>query len=112
MSYARCSVCGYAMRVEKVSNDVMMMWCGKHCGLGQAYFARDDIFETLDGLEKKNRDNRTPRGMLDNGLGSAPTSKNAIDAERLVNNPQQSWGFEGEPPEAVIKDFGTRDGTS
>ena len=30
----------------------------------------------------------------------------------LANNPQQSWGFEGEPPEAVIKDFGTRDGTS
>ena len=29
-----------------------------------------------------------------------------------ANNPQQSWGFEGEPPEAVIKDFGTRDGTS
>jgi hypothetical protein len=29
-----------------------------------------------------------------------------------ANNPQQSWGFEGEPPEAVIKDYGTRDGTS
>jgi hypothetical protein len=29
-----------------------------------------------------------------------------------ANNPQQSWGFAGEPPEAVIKDFGTRDGTS
>jgi hypothetical protein len=29
-----------------------------------------------------------------------------------ANNPQQSWGFEGEPPEAVTKDFGTRDGTS
>src|SRR5262249_9128240 len=29
-----------------------------------------------------------------------------------ANNPQQSWGFEGEPPEAVIKDSGTRDGTS
>ena len=28
-----------------------------------------------------------------------------------ANNPQQSWGFEGEPPEAVIKDVGTRDGT-
>jgi hypothetical protein len=28
-----------------------------------------------------------------------------------ANNPQQSWGFEGEPPEAVIKDSGTRDGT-
>jgi hypothetical protein len=28
-----------------------------------------------------------------------------------ANNPQQSWGFEGEPPEAVMKDSGTRDGT-
>jgi hypothetical protein len=25
----------------------------------------------------------------------------------LANNPEQSWGFEGEPPEAVTKDFGT-----
>jgi hypothetical protein len=29
-----------------------------------------------------------------------------------ANNPQQSWGFEGEPPEAVIKDSGKGDGTS
>jgi hypothetical protein len=29
-----------------------------------------------------------------------------------ANNPQQSWGFEGEPPEAVIKDSGTRVRTS
>ena len=28
-----------------------------------------------------------------------------------ANNPQQSWGFGGEPPEAVMKDSGTRDGT-
>jgi hypothetical protein len=28
-----------------------------------------------------------------------------------ANNPQQSWGFEGEPPEAVMKDSRTRDGT-
>jgi hypothetical protein len=26
-------------------------------------------------------------------------------AMREANNPQQSWGFEGEPPEAVIKGF-------
>ena len=26
-------------------------------------------------------------------------------------NPQQSWGFDGEPPEAVMKDSATRDGT-
>jgi hypothetical protein len=35
-----------------------------------------------------------------------------VHKELRANNPQQSWGFEGEPPEAVIKDFGTRDGTS
>jgi hypothetical protein len=29
-----------------------------------------------------------------------------------ANTPQQSWGFDGEPPEAVIKESGTRDGTS
>jgi hypothetical protein len=28
-----------------------------------------------------------------------------------ANNPQRSWGFEGEPPKAVMKDSGTRDGT-
>ena len=29
----------------------------------------------------------------------------------VANNPQQSWGFDGEPPEAVMKDSGTREGT-
>jgi hypothetical protein len=29
-----------------------------------------------------------------------------------INNPQQSWGFDGEPPKAVMKDSGTRDWTS
>jgi hypothetical protein len=28
-----------------------------------------------------------------------------------ANDPQQSWGFDGEPPEAVMKDSGTRDWT-
>jgi hypothetical protein len=28
-----------------------------------------------------------------------------------INNPQQSWGFEWEPPKAVMKDSGTRDWT-
>ena len=27
-----------------------------------------------------------------------------------ANDPQQSWGFGWEPPEAVMKDSGTRDG--
>ena len=35
------------------------------------------------------------------GLASTPEA----------NDPQQSWGFGGEPPEAVMKDSGTRDGT-
>jgi hypothetical protein len=30
----------------------------------------------------------------------------------IINNPQQSWGFDGEPPKAVMKDSGTRDWTS
>jgi hypothetical protein len=53
MTYARCSECGHVIQVEKVSNDVMMMWHGTHCGLAQAYFADGEIFETLDDLEKK-----------------------------------------------------------
>ena len=41
------------MQVEKVSNDVMMMWHATHCGLAQAYFAKEDIFETLDDLKEE-----------------------------------------------------------
>ena len=35
----------------------------------------------------------------------------AIQSVVLINNPQQSWGFEWEPPKAVMKDSGTRDWT-
>jgi hypothetical protein len=35
----------------------------------------------------------------------------AAEPTKQANNPQQSWGFGGEPPEAVMKDSGTRDGT-
>jgi hypothetical protein len=35
----------------------------------------------------------------------------AID-DQEISNPQQSWGFDGEPPKAVIKDSGTKDETS
>ena len=48
MPYARCSECGQSMHVEKVSDDVMMMWHGAHCGSSQTYFADKDIFETGD----------------------------------------------------------------
>jgi RNA-directed DNA polymerase len=34
-----------------------------------------------------------------------------VALENKANDPQQSWGFGGEPPEAVMKDSGTRDGT-
>jgi hypothetical protein len=40
------------MGVEKVSDDVMMMWQGTHCGSLQTYFADKDIFDTADDLEK------------------------------------------------------------
>jgi hypothetical protein len=53
MPYARCSECGQTIQVESVSNDVMMMWHGTHCGSSQAYFADKEIFETADDLEKK-----------------------------------------------------------
>ena len=33
------------------------------------------------------------------------------DFSGVANNPQRSWEFEGEPPKAVMKDSGTRDGT-
>jgi hypothetical protein len=46
MPYARCSACGQTMHVEEVSNDVMTMWHGTHCGSSQTYFADKDIFET------------------------------------------------------------------
>jgi hypothetical protein len=41
------------MEVEKVSNDVMMMWHGTHCGSLRTYFADKDILETACDLEKK-----------------------------------------------------------
>ena len=53
MPYARCSECGQTMQLEKVSNDVMMMWHGTHCGSSQAYFASKEIFQVADDFEKK-----------------------------------------------------------
>ena len=53
MTYAQCSECGHAIHVEKVSNNVMMLWRSTHCGLAQAYFTDEDIFETLDDLDRK-----------------------------------------------------------
>jgi hypothetical protein len=53
MPYARCSECGQTTEVEKVSDDVMMMWRGTHCGSVRTYFADKDIFEIARNLEKK-----------------------------------------------------------
>ena len=36
-----------------MSNDVMMMWHGTHCGSLRTYFADKDIFETARYLKKK-----------------------------------------------------------
>jgi hypothetical protein len=41
------------------------------------------------------------------GIFNAETERQ----NRPANNPQQSWGFEEEPPEAVRRDVGTRDRT-
>ena len=36
-----------------MSNDVMMMWHGTHCGSLRTYFADKYIFETAPDLERK-----------------------------------------------------------
>jgi hypothetical protein len=41
---------------------------------------------------------------------SVPQALVPDSVRKKANNPQQSWGFEGEPPKAVMKDSGTRDG--
>jgi hypothetical protein len=41
--------------------------------------------------------------------GNINTPVNRLSLQ--INNPQQSWGFEWEPPKAVMKDSGTRDWT-
>jgi hypothetical protein len=73
---------------------------------------RDRDAERLGGLEV---DHQFELGSpLDRQIGWLSAFENApgIDACLMVaNDPQQSWGFGGEPPEAVMKDSGTRDGT-
>jgi hypothetical protein len=53
MPYARCSECGQTIQVEKVNNDVMMMWHGTHCGTSQAYFASKEVFQVANDFETK-----------------------------------------------------------
>jgi hypothetical protein len=54
------------------------------------------------GLRRDNRHYDLKRGSDQDGSEAKQTK---------ANNPQQSWGFEGEPPEAVIMDSGMGDGT-
>jgi hypothetical protein len=58
------------------------------------------------------RDVACPRIACTMMIKAIATSRVAVRrSSSSANNPQQSWGFEGEPPEAVIKDSRTRDGT-
>jgi hypothetical protein len=84
MPYARCSECGQTIQVEKVSNDVMMMWHGTHCGSSQAYFADKEIFETADDLEKKKpvATRRGPDHHVSSSLASRPPHR--LAGRRLV----------------------------
>jgi hypothetical protein len=44
---------------------------------------------------------------------TAPAAVHIEGRRRVeINNPQQSWGFEWEPPKSVMKDSGTRDWTA
>jgi poly-gamma-glutamate synthesis protein (capsule biosynthesis protein) len=57
--------------------------------------------------------NKIGQGQADTqDLGTVNLFVQTRGLPKPANNPQQSWGFDGEPPEAVIKDSGTRDGTS
>jgi hypothetical protein len=84
MPYARCSECGQSIQVESVSNDVMMMWHGTHCGSSQAYFADKEIFETADDLEKKKpvATRRGPDHHVSSSLASRPPHR--LAGRRLV----------------------------
>ena len=73
MPYAQCSECGQTILVEMVSNDVMMMWNGIHCGSSQTYFADKDIFETGDKSreEESNLDlTKTTTASISRDVGS------------------------------------------
>src|SRR5215831_9312819 len=76
---------------------VILIW--RHC----------DLLEGLAVAPRRSYDFATLLPKLWNCLYSLRHSRRL---SWRANNPQQSWGFEGEPPEAVIKDSGTRDGTS
>jgi hypothetical protein len=83
MPYTQCSKCGQTIQVEKVSNDVMMMWHGTHFGSSQAYFASEEIFETADDLEKKTPVAR-PAPARPPGVGLAGLLKAAAEARRAT----------------------------
>jgi hypothetical protein len=73
----------------------------------------------IERVRRRSKPQARPTGGAATAIGNGRALLYDIDARshsakryQKANNPQQSWGFEGEPPEAVTKDFGTRDGTS
>ena len=82
---ARCSECGHAMQVEKMSIDVMMMWRRAHCDLAPAYFTDEDIFETSGDFEKKKSASiatEPRRRAFQPGRGHPPPSRRRCSSAR------------------------------
>ena len=68
------------------------------------HLSREEIQALLDAPDLTTRSGIRDRAMMHLCFAAGLRVSEA-------NNPQQSWGFEGEPPEAVIGDPGTRDRT-
>jgi hypothetical protein len=47
--------------------------------------------------------------LSDVGIGPVIGLEVGITVQGIANNLQRSWRFDGEPPEAVLRDFGTID---
>src|SRR5271169_7212068 len=67
---------------------------------------RERVRELIEEMIRSELDAVLSRPRYGRRAGLAEDS----DGTAVANNPQQSWGFEGEPPEAVMKDSATRDG--
>ena len=69
------------------------------------------VHQRLSSLDKSNVPERNLDNLSEDELKTFLPLLEKLWGKK-ANNPQQSWGFEGEPPEAVMKDSGTRDATS
>src|SRR6516164_10371302 len=69
------------------------------------------VHQRLSSLDKSNVPERNLDNLSEDELKTFLPLLEKLWGKK-ANNPQQSWGFEGEPPEAVRKDSGTRDGNS